>query len=125
MRRAASTAKRAGWAAMKGRGGAFLRAKYRAPPRVAELRRVLEGMVVLHQETGGAEAIAHEELGAEVAAQRDEGVEDALVTEGPGCDEGEEDKRGERRPKPDTGIAEARQQNPKAADRQEDEERGV
>src|ERR1035437_3741317 len=92
---------------------------------VAELLRVLEGMVVLHQETGGAEAIAHEELGAEVAAQRDEGVEDALVTEGPGSDKGEEDKRGERRPKPDTGIAEARQQNPKAADRQEDEERGV
>ena len=105
----------------------------------AKLLGGLEGVVVLHEQAVGAGAIAHVHLRAKIAAQGDENVEDALVADGPGSDAGEEEEGGEsgaeenvRDPthamKPHgwgTRIAECWEENPEAADGEEDEEGGV
>ena len=113
----------------------------------AKLLGGLEGMVVLHEQAVGAGAVAHVEFRAEVATQRDEGVEGLPVAQGPGSDAGEEEECGEsgaeenvRDPthamSPDpthvaarhewgTRIAEDWQQNPEGADGEEDEQGGV
>jgi hypothetical protein len=52
-------------------------------------------------------------------------VEDALVADGPGSDAGEEEEGGEKWADVGAGIAEAWEENPEAADGEEDEEGGV
>ncbi len=76
--------------------------------------------------SGEAVAVAETELDAEVGARGDEGVEDALIAEHPGREEGEEDEGGEG------GAGEAgaewlrgAKKNVDAGDGEDEQERGI